>query len=102
MSPTTLPMKIATLSKVSQARALNHISEIEMKGSGSWSKPYYIVQHNVKIPNSEYLEKIMSYNMLYCYRCLEPINIGDKYQYKSKKCRITKYYHYSCYEDMYQ
>lgn len=95
-------MKIAILSNVSEGKALAHISGISMRGSGSWSKPYYIVQRNVKIPNSDYLDKMLSFNMLVCYRCKDQIKVGDKYQYKSKKCRITKYYHYSCYEDMYQ
>ena len=95
-------MKVATLSTISEGRALLHISRISMKGSGSWTKPYYVNQKNTKIPNSEYLEKMMSLNMLVCYRCLEQIKIGDKYQHNNKRVRITKYYHYSCYEDMYQ
>lgn len=95
-------MKIAILTNVSKGTALGRISDIEMKGSGSWHPRHYKNQNAYKIPNSPYLDKIMSTNSLICFKCMEEIEVGDRYQYKSKKCRITKYYHCSCYEDMYQ
>lgn len=91
------------LSKGAQNLALTYLSRIEMKGEGgAWYKPYYEKKPNAyKIPNSPYLEKMLSFNKLMCYRCMEPIEIGQEYTYVLSKVRMRKYYHEKCYQGMF-
>lgn len=91
------------LSKVSQNVALSWLSKIEMKGEGgAWYKPHYERKpNNYKIPNSPYLEKMLSLNQLICHKCMEQIKIGQQYTYVLSKVRIRKYYHTECYEGMF-
>ena len=90
------------LSKVGEGTALGRMGMLEMKGEGgSWYKPYYKHKPNAyKIPNSAYFEKCMSLNKLFCYKCMEQINIGDRYYRVFKRVRMPKYYHSSCFERM--
>ena len=97
-------MKTLTLTKRSRSKALYYMSHIEMKGSGSfsWNK---IVRdgpdkRNYKIPNDPYLEKIMSFNTLICYKCMNPIQVDETYTYLTSRRRITKYYHKTCFDNM--
>lgn len=91
------------LSKVSQNLALHYLSQIEMKGEGgAFYKPHYQNKPNAyKIPNSPYLEKMLSFNKLMCFKCMEPIEIGQEYTYILTKVRMRKYYHSQCYEKMF-
>lgn len=91
------------LSKVAQNLALSYLSKIEMKGEGgAFYKPYYKNKPNAyKIPNSPYLEKMLSLNMLVCFKCMKQIKIGQEYTYILTKVRLRKYYHAECYEKMF-
>lgn len=91
------------LSKVSQNLALHYLSQIEMKGEGgAYYRPYYQNKPNpYKIPNSAYLEKILSLNQLICHKCMEQIKIGQQYTYVLSRVRVRKYYHAECYEKMF-
>lgn len=97
--------RFAVLTIQREAAALANLSRIEMKGSGSWAFRNTVYSRNwpkcnYKIPNSEYLDKCLSFNKLFCYKCMEQINIGDEYTSLSKRIHITKHYHSSCYERM--
>ena len=91
------------LSRVGQNLALSYLSRIEMKGEGgAFYKPHYIKKpNNYKVPNSPYLEKMLSLNMLVCHKCMKQIKIGQLYTYVLSKVRIRKYYHNKCYEGMF-
>ena len=94
-------MKI--LSKGAQNLALHYLSQIEMKGEGgAFYRPHYQNKpNNYKIPNPLYLEKMLCLNQLICFKCMEPIEIGQEYTYKLNKVRMRKYYHSQCYEKMF-
>ena len=94
-------MQTLVFSKRSETKALQNISKIDMKGCGNWTKDHYSIKKNYKIPNSAYHEKMLSLNMIVCFKCMFQIKVGDLYCRSFKKCRITKYYHDSCYQDMF-
>ncbi len=52
----------------------------------------------------EYLDKMFSFNELFCFKCGYPIQVGSKYSTNrnGKRNIVKKYYHSSCYESMFQ
>lgn len=57
-------------------------------------------QHTLPI---EYLDKMFSFNELFCFHCGKTIELGEKYKANrhSKPNIVRKYYHDSCYQSMF-
>ena len=57
---------------------------------------------SARVPLSDYIEKTLALNKVFCFRCMEEIKIGQKYSRGSYSIgrKDSKFYHSSCYQKL--
>ena len=82
-----------------QSRALI-LTTISDKNADATRDCFYT--KSARVPLSDYIERTLALDKVFCFRCLEEIKIGQRYKRGSHSVGVknSKFYHDSCYDKL--